>query len=92
MTVEEGLTRAAQSLSGATHVALACHLNPDADALGAMLGLADFLRSRGVETTCSFPNEPLDPPRWAALLPGSDGLVPMKDFPKEPAVMVTAAS
>ena len=89
MTVEEGLTRAAEILSGATHVALTCHLNPDADALGSMLGLADFLRSRGVETTCSFPNEPLDPPRWAALLPGSDRLVPMKNFPKEPAVMVT---
>src|SRR5438128_2069736 len=89
MTVEEGLARAAEILSGATDVALACHLNPDADALGSMLGLADFLRSRGVETTCSFPNEPLDPPRWAALLPGSDRLVPMKDFPKEPAVMIT---
>ena len=67
MTVEAGLARAAEILSGATDVALACHLNPDADALGSMLGLADFLRSRGVETTCSFPNEPLDPPRWAAL-------------------------
>ena len=32
--------------------------------------LAAYLRERGVETICSFPNEPLEPPRWAALLPG----------------------
>ena len=29
---------------GATDVALACHVNPDADALGSMLGLSAFLR------------------------------------------------
>ena len=81
--------RAAQVLADATEVALACHVNPDADALGSMLGLAAFLRSRGVETVCSYPNEPLDPPRWAELLPGADRLVPAKAFPKEPAVMVT---
>ena len=63
--------RAAQVLADATEVALACHVNPDADALGSMLGLAAFLRSRGVETVCSYPNEPLEPPRWAELLPGA---------------------
>jgi phosphoesterase RecJ-like protein len=81
--------RAAQVLSEATEVALACHVNPDADALGSMLGLSAFLRSRGVETICSFPNEPLDPPRWASMLPGADRLVGPNDFPKAPAVMVT---
>ncbi|HWC72087.1 MAG TPA: bifunctional oligoribonuclease/PAP phosphatase NrnA [Actinomycetota bacterium] len=80
---------AAGVLSDATEVALACHVNPDADALGSMLGLAAFLRSRGVETVCSYPNEPLEPPRWAAMLPGADRLVPPREFPKEPAVMVT---
>lgn len=83
------LTRAAAVLSGATDVALACHVNPDADALGSMLGMANFLQERGARTTASFPNEPLDPPRWAAFLPGADQLVPPKAFPKAPAVMVT---
>ncbi len=87
--MDEALARAAAVLGGATEVAIACHVNPDADALGSMLGLSAFLRSRGVETICSFPNEPLDPPRWAALLPGSDRLVQAADFPREPAVMVT---
>jgi phosphoesterase RecJ-like protein len=83
------MERAAQVLVEATEVAMACHLNPDADALGSMLGLSAFLRSHGVRTTCSFPNEPLQPPRWASLLPGSDELVPIREFPKAPAVMVT---
>ena len=69
----------------ATEVALACHLNPDADALGSMLGLSAFLRARGTTTVCSFPNEPLKLPRWASFLPGSDDLVEVADYPRAPA-------
>jgi phosphoesterase RecJ-like protein len=87
--VKDELARAAGALGEAEHVALACHVNPDADAIGSMLGLSNFLRARGTATTCSFPNEPFDPPRWAALLPGHDSIVPPREFPKEPAVMVT---
>jgi phosphoesterase RecJ-like protein len=83
------LARAAEVLREAREVAIACHLNPDADALGSMLGLAAFLRARGADVVTSYPNTPLDPPRWAALLPGADRLVEVKDFPREPAVMVT---
>ena len=61
------LARAAEVLGSATEVALACHLNPDADALGSMLGLSAFLRARGTTTVCSFPNEPLE----AAALGGA---------------------
>ena len=85
----DNLVRAAEVLGSAKDVALACHLNPDADALGSMLGLAAFLRSRGVATTCSYPNEPLHPPRWASLLPGAEDLVEMRDYPGSPSVMVT---
>ncbi|MBI3648579.1 MAG: bifunctional oligoribonuclease/PAP phosphatase NrnA [Actinobacteria bacterium] len=81
--------RAAQVLRDAPEVAITCHVNPDADALGAMLGLAAFLRERGTSTTCAFPNEPPDAPRWARMLPGSSALVAVKEFPKAPAVMVT---
>jgi phosphoesterase RecJ-like protein len=83
------LARAAAVLSSATRVAIACHVNPDADALGATLGLSLILRSRGVETVCSFPNDPFEPPRWIELLPGNDALVPPAEFPKEPELMVT---
>ena len=83
------LARAAEALHGASSVALACHVNPDADALGSMLGLSTFLRGRGVATVCSYPNDPFDPPRWIDLLPGRDALVPPKGFPKAPEVLVT---
>jgi phosphoesterase RecJ-like protein len=87
--VNELLEKAATVLREADSVAIACHVNPDADALGASLGLSNFLRARGVRTTCSFPNEPFEPPRWLSVLPGSDALVPPAEFPVDPAVMVT---
>ena len=64
-------------------------MNPDADALGSMLGLSNHLRGLGTQTVCSFPNDPFEPPRWASMLPGTDALVPPSAFPNDPAVMVT---
>jgi bifunctional oligoribonuclease and PAP phosphatase NrnA len=87
--LDEALERAAEVLGGATEVALACHINPDPDALGSMLGLSAFLRARGVRTLCSYGNDPFDHPRWVAELPGADALVPPKRFPKRPDVVVT---
>ncbi len=87
--MSDPMTRAAEVLSEAKRVALACHVNPDADALGSMLGLSVFLRSRGTETVCSFGNDPFDLPRWGTLLPGADALVEPRAFPKQPEVMVT---
>jgi phosphoesterase RecJ-like protein len=89
MTETDALRRAGEVLSGAEEVSLACHMNPDADALGSMLGLSNFLRAGGTRTVCSYGNEPLDLPRWTSLLPGSDHVVPPSAFPAEPAVMVT---
>ncbi len=89
MSEEGAFRRAAAVLSGAEEVALACHVNPDADALGSMLGLAAFLRARGVRTVSSYGNEPLETPRWASLLPGSEHLVSPGTFPDAPPVMVT---
>ncbi len=89
MTAALPFSRAAVALEEVTSVALACHVNPDADALGSMLGLSNHLRALGKETVCSFPNEPFEPPRWASMLPGTETLVPPAAFPREPALMVT---
>ncbi|HSL11311.1 MAG TPA: bifunctional oligoribonuclease/PAP phosphatase NrnA [Actinomycetota bacterium] len=83
------IARAAGTLAAADEVALACHVNPDADALGSMLGLAAFLRERGIRTVCGVPNEPLELPRWASMLPGADAIVAPEAFPTHPDVMVT---
>jgi phosphoesterase RecJ-like protein len=87
--MNELLEKAATALRQADSVAIACHVNPDADALGASLGLSNFFRMRGVRTVCSFPNEPFEPPRWLSVLPGAEALATPADFPLEPALMVT---
>ncbi len=89
ITLDDALARAAEVLREAPEVALACHINPDPDAIGSMLGLSAHLRSLGKRTVCSYGNEPFEHPRWVAELPGSDALVPPRQFPKRPAVMVT---
>jgi bifunctional oligoribonuclease and PAP phosphatase NrnA len=85
----DDLDRAAEALRGAERVAIACHVNPDADALGSMLGLAHHLRERGTAVMCSYPNQPQRLPRWAEILPGLDLLVPPERFPSAPPLMVT---
>jgi phosphoesterase RecJ-like protein len=87
--VIEMLDRAARALEEASTVALAGHVNPDADSLGSMLGLSNHLRAMGKQTICSFPNDPFESPRWVPMLPGNDALVPPREFPKEPPLMVT---
>jgi len=89
MNTTDQLNRAAEALERATDVALACHINPDPDALGSMLGLAEFLRARGAKVVASFGNVPFEAPRWIGALSGADALVPPNEFPKSPDVMVT---
>jgi phosphoesterase RecJ-like protein len=80
---------AAIVLRDAPVVAIACHVNPDADALGSMLGLAHHLVARGTRVICAFPGPSASAPRWAKELPGLELLVDPQDFPAEPDVMVT---
>ena len=61
----------------ATDVALACHINPDPDALGSMLGLAEFLKTRGTKVECSYGNVPFEHARWVDALPGGRAYHPL---------------
>jgi phosphoesterase RecJ-like protein len=83
------LDRAARVLESASRVALACHVNPDPDALGSMLGLASYLAERGKEVVCSWGNKPLVRPRWMSVLDGAGYLVEAKDFPQNPELLVS---
>jgi bifunctional oligoribonuclease and PAP phosphatase NrnA len=85
---EDALDRAARVLDAASSVALACHVNPDPDALGSMLGLAGYLSARGKEVQCSWGQQPMSRPRWLAVLDGARFLVEPKAFPQAPDVMV----
>ncbi len=82
-------TAAVRLLQDADDVALGCHVNPDGDALGSMLALAQSLQSLGKRVVCSWDGgSPLTVPTAYAGLPGRDLLVEPADFPSAPAVLV----
>ncbi len=80
---------AARVLREAEQISLACHVNPDADALGSMLGLGLHLRGMGKKVIAASPNRLDDLPRWVDVLPGRELLVAPAEFPKQPSVAVT---
>ncbi|MCU1619737.1 MAG: Phosphoesterase [Modestobacter sp.] len=73
--------------AGAT-VVLSGHVQPDADALGSTLALADGLRRRGARVVATFP-EPFTLPTSLGWLPGADQLVPPDSVPAEVDVFVS---
>ncbi len=82
------LEAAAAAVRGARQVALACHVNPDGDALGSMLALLHVLRAAGRDVVASFPTPFRVAPHYRDL-PGLDLLVSPAEFPTEPDVMIT---
>jgi bifunctional oligoribonuclease and PAP phosphatase NrnA len=89
MVTTEAWDEAVRVLHGAEEVTLVCHVNPDPDAMGSMLGLAAFLAHRGARVAAASPTPPSDLPRWVEALPGGEHLVAPGDVPKQPAVLVT---
>jgi bifunctional oligoribonuclease and PAP phosphatase NrnA len=85
----EHIDRAAEVLTEATEVVLVCHVNPDADAIGSMLGLACYLAGQGKKVAASTPNGIDDLPRWVEALPGREHLVAPGKLPKSPPVLVS---
>jgi phosphoesterase RecJ-like protein len=86
--ISEALEKAAGAVRRARSVALACHVNPDGDALGSTLGLLHALRAAGRECVASFSEPFVVAPHYREL-PGLDLLVPPDQFPAEPDVMIT---
>ncbi len=72
---------AVEELDAAEEVAIACHVNPDGDALGSLLGAALGLAQLGKKVTASWGAEPIGVPPAYAFLPGQDLLVPPEDLP-----------
>jgi bifunctional oligoribonuclease and PAP phosphatase NrnA len=89
MGTAEAWDEAVRLLDEAKDVTLVCHVNPDPDAMGSMLGLAAFLAHRGATVTAASPTPPSELPRWVDALPGREHLVAPGGVPKRPAVLVT---
>jgi bifunctional oligoribonuclease and PAP phosphatase NrnA len=86
--VSDALVAAAKVITEADHLALACHVSPDGDALGSMLGLFHVLRAAGRSSVASFPAPFVTAPHYRQL-PGLELLTSPADFPSEPDVMIT---
>ncbi len=78
---------AVKAIAGASRLTMACHIGPDGDALGSMLGLAIAAAENGKEVFPSF-GHPFTLPDTFDFLP-TDMLVAPDDVPAEPEVMVT---
>ncbi|MDO3682448.1 bifunctional oligoribonuclease/PAP phosphatase NrnA [Micromonospora sp. C28ISP2-4] len=79
---------AVRDLSADARVLLICHVNPDGDALGSMLGFGLGLRRLGVrDLQATFPGPPEvpEPFRW---MPGVDLLVPQDDAYRAPDLVI----
>jgi bifunctional oligoribonuclease and PAP phosphatase NrnA len=84
--------RAVSLLAEADEVCLACHVRPDADALGSMLAVAQALRARPggpPKVVASFGDTPFEVPAILTFLPALDLLSPPSRYPSRPQVMVT---
>ncbi|GGK83443.1 phosphoesterase [Sphaerisporangium melleum] len=86
---EEDWRRAVELLKDAREVALICHVAPDGDALGSMLGLGMALRRAGKRVAASFGDRRFAVPRLLRFLPGQDLLVEPAAYPAEPELMVS---
>jgi bifunctional oligoribonuclease and PAP phosphatase NrnA len=84
--------RAVKVIDGASLVCLACHVRPDADALGSMLAVLHALRGRPGRTPAvfaSFGDEPFEVPAILRFLPGVELLSPPGGYPARPEVMLS---
>ncbi len=77
---------AAAALEAAEEIVLACHVGPDGDALGSMLGLAIAAENAGKKAIASF-GSPFIVPANLSFLP-SAALIPPQDLADHPALMV----
>lgn len=77
------------AVSADASILLVCHVNPDGDALGSMLGVAQALVTMGAtRMQATFPG-PLDIPEPFAPMPGLDLLVPEELAVERPDLLIT---
>ena len=89
---EDEWSSAISLLRGAAEVTLVCHIAPDGDALGSMLGLGLALRSLGKTVRASWAGDPDGVPDSYSGLAGQELLVPAVDLPQAPELLVALDS
>jgi bifunctional oligoribonuclease and PAP phosphatase NrnA len=91
MTTNNDWARAVKVIDGAGQVCLACHVRPDADALGSMLAVLHALSARpgAPEVVASFGDVPFEVPAILRFLPGVELLSAPPGYPARPEVMLS---
>lgn len=86
MIDRDKVRKAAEAIAGASNLVMACHIGPDGDALGSMLGLAQAARDQGKKVWPSFgtPFEITDEYRFLPV----DLLVPPDEVPEDSDLVV----
>lgn len=82
------MQRACDAISSSGTLALACHQNPDGDALGSMLALAHLATANGKKVVASWPQPFVVAPHYD-FLPGLDLATKPVDYPAAPDLMIT---
>jgi phosphoesterase RecJ-like protein len=82
------MDRAVAAIESAGSLALACHVDPDGDALGSMLAVLHLARAAGKPVVASWP-EPFRVAPHYTYLPGLHLATKPADFPATPDVMIT---
>jgi phosphoesterase RecJ-like protein len=88
LPIDEALARASRAISGAPRVVLACHVNPDGDALGSMLALHHVLLAAGIDSVATFPSPVVVAPHYRDL-PGLELMTAPDLVETEPPVLIT---
>lgn len=73
---------AVRALKDATEVAIACHVNPDGDAVGSLLAASLGLQKLGKKTYASWGTKPLQPLASFGFLTGIDSIVQPDEVPE----------
>ena len=86
--IDTALERAAKTIDAADHVTLMCHVTPDGDALGSMLGLHHALLAAGRSSVATFPDPFVIAPHYRDL-PGLDLITRPAEVPEDLGVVIT---
>ncbi|MGH2825773.1 MAG: DHH family phosphoesterase [Actinomycetota bacterium] len=73
---------AVDAIGKAKTIALACHVNPDGDAMGSLLGMSLALRTLGKTTYPTWGSPKVEVPPSLMFMPGADTLVQPADVPE----------
>src|SRR5687767_14235362 len=83
MIADADWQKAAELLDRSQTVAVACHVSPDGDALGSMLGLGRFLERLGKKVWMSWGSPTISVPPQYSFLPNLDQVVTFETIPED---------